>query len=117
MAPDGQIAQKASALLRLYALMNKELKEKSLDALFKNVEVPLAYVLFRMEQQGVAIDIPFLKKLSKETNKEIELLVKKIYKMAGEDFNLNSPKQLGHVLFENLKLPVIKKTKTGYSTD
>lgn len=117
VAPDGPVAEKASALLKLYALMSKELKERSLDKLFSEVEVPLAYVLFRMEQQGVAIDIPFLKKLSKETNKEIDLLVKKIYKMAGEEFNLNSPKQLGHVLFENLNLPVIKKTKTGYSTD
>ncbi|MFA6378933.1 MAG: DNA polymerase I, partial [Candidatus Omnitrophota bacterium] len=111
------IAQKASALLKLYLSMGKELKEKSLDRLFYDIEIPLAYVLFCMESQGVAIDVAFLKELSQETNKAMELLTQKIYKIAGEEFNLNSPKQLGHVLFDKLKLPVVKKTKTGYSTD
>ena len=116
-APDGPIAQKAIALLNLYTLMDQEMKEKSLDRLFSDIEVPLAYVLFRMESQGVAIDTAFLNELSKETTKEMGALTKKIYQMAGEEFNLNSPKQLGHILFDQLKLPVIKKTKTGYSTD
>jgi len=117
LSPEGQISQKAAALLKLYQLMADDLKDKSLDKLFEDIEVPLAYVLFRMEQQGVAIDIPFLKELSKETTKEMGTLTKKIYQMAGEEFNINSPKQLGHILFDKMKLPVLKKTKTGYSTD
>jgi len=117
LPPEGGISQKTVTLLKLYQFMADELKSRSLDKLFEDVEVPLAHVLFCMEKEGVAIDIPFLKDLSKETTEQMVTLTAKIYQMAGEEFNLNSPKQLGRILFEKLKLPVVKKTKTGYSTD
>ncbi|MDP8266080.1 MAG: DNA polymerase I [Candidatus Aceula meridiana] len=109
--------QKVSAMVGLFKIFKKELEEKTLLKLFEEIEIPLSYVLYRMEQEGVCLDIKFLKKLSTEANKEITILSKKIYKMAGEEFNLNSPKQLSHILFEKLKLPVVKKTKTGFSTN
>lgn len=104
-------------IFRLYPLLRDELKDKSLIKLFEDIEIPLAYVLFRMETEGVAIDEKLLGKLSKELDKKLEGLVAKLYELAGMEFNLNSPKQLSHVLFEKLKLPVVKKTKTGLSTD
>ena len=70
-----------------------------------------------MELSGVKIDVKLLKDMSKEVTKELEVIVENIYKMAGTKFNINSPKQLSEVLFEKLKLPVVKKTKTGFSTD
>jgi len=109
--------QKVSAMIGLFKIFRKELQEKSLLKLFEEIEIPLSYVLYRMEQEGVCLDVKFFKKLSVEANKEITSLSKKIYKMAGEEFNLNSPKQLSHILFEKLKLPAVKKTKTGFSTD
>lgn len=110
-------AQEACVIDELYPLMVKELKEKSLLNLFNDMEMPLAYVLFRMEKEGVTADVPLLKGLSKECDRKIQELTARIYQLAGEEFNLNSPKQLSHVLFQRLKLPVVKKTKTGFSTD
>ncbi len=113
-----QKAAKAVLFLhRLYPLMLKELKEKSLLKLFEDIETPLAHVLFTMESQGVNLDLDLLKKLSQTCDKQIKTLSEKLYAQAGGEFNLNSPKQLSHVLFEKLKLPVIKKTKTGFSTN
>lgn len=107
----------ASQLLRLHKVLADELKAKALESLFTEVEMPLARVLFGMEKQGVGLDIAFLKDLSLRTNQQIQAIAKKLYQLAGQEFNLNSPKQLAHILFEKLKLPVVKKTKTGYSTD
>jgi len=81
------------------------------------VELPLANVLAKMEMNGVALDTGFLKELSVKVSGEIEELVKKIHSEAGEEFNLDSPKQLAEILFVKQKLPATKKTKTGYSTD
>lgn len=111
------LAQQAGLVFKLYPLLKKGLEEKSLCKLFEDIEIPLAYVLFRMETEGVAIDTKLLEELSQETQKKIESLIHELYQLAGTEFNLNSPKQLSHVLFEKLKLPVIKKTKTGFSTD
>ncbi len=103
--------------LRLRKVFEGELFKKELDKLFKDIELPLIDVLCNMEKNGVKIDVEFLKKASKASEKELSGIVANIYKMAGEEFNINSPKQLSGVLFEKLGLPVIKKTKTGISTD
>jgi len=113
----GPRAQEAAALLEMYPILLGELKEKALLKLFEQIEAPLAYVLFRMETNGVRIDRKILSGLSLETEKKINVLNRQIQQMAGAPCNLNSPKQLSVLLFEKLKLPVVKKTKTGFSTD
>ncbi|MBN1870312.1 MAG: DNA polymerase I [Candidatus Omnitrophica bacterium] len=116
--PEGpKLAGQAQIIERLYPILMKELKEKSLLPLFENIEMPLAFVLYKVEENGVNLDLTLLKKLSKDCAAKVDELTATLYAMAGEEFNLNSPKQLSHILFEKLKLPVIKKTKTGLSTD
>jgi len=110
-------AQKAKLAADLYQLLDKRLKEHELSKLFVDLEMPLAFVLLRMEKDGVKLDETLLSRLSVETAKKIDALVKDIYRLAGEEFNLNSPKQLSEILFQKLKLPAVKKTKTGFSTD
>jgi DNA polymerase-1 len=90
---------------------------EKLDKLFNELEMPLMKVLLKMEEVGILLDVDKLNFLSKEYSEKIVQLETKIYKEAGEKFAINSPKQLSHILFERLELPVIKKTKTGYSTD
>lgn len=103
--------------LRLEKILDKDLSAKGLDELFYKVEMPLVEVLSRMEINGVSVDTEYLSELSAEMEKRLEKLTKKIYEIAGEEFNINSPKQLSLILFEKLKLPVVKRTKTGISTD
>jgi DNA polymerase-1 len=103
--------------LRLKNLFEKEIFKKELEPLFKNIELPLVDVLSDMEKNGIKIDVDFLKETSSEMEKELSSLIKDIYQIAGEEFNINSPKQLSQVLFERLGLPIVKKTKTGASTD
>lgn len=103
--------------LRLKSVIEKSIAEKGLRELFDKVEIPLIPVLGTMERSGVSIDKGYLGKLSGEMEKKLDILTKKIYKIAGEEFNINSPKQLSKILFEKLKLPVIKRTKTGISTN
>src|SRR3989454_11106156 len=79
--------------------------------------MPLVGVLARMEEAGVAVDVPYLRTLAEEMERRLEELTTEIYRLAGMEFNISSPKQLGFVLFEKLQLPPGKKTKTGYSTD
>lgn len=110
-------ARSVQLICQLYEPLAKEMKERDLWKLFDELELPLAFVLLQMERDGVKLDEALLAKLSVETGKKIDALVKDIYQLAGQEFNLNSPKQLGEVLFEKLKLPPVKKTKTGYSTD
>ena len=97
--------------------LEKKLKEKELDELFCKVEIPLIDVLADMEARGVSIDKKYLARLSEEIQKDIAKLEKKIFKLAGETFNINSSKQLQVILFEKMKMPVIKRTKTGASTN
>jgi len=85
--------------------------------LYNNIELPLIKVLAIMEYNGVNIDRNWLESLSDKLGKRLDIIREKAYDLAGEEFNLNSPKQLGEILFEKLGLPVIKKTKTGYSTN
>ncbi len=110
-------AELASLLVQLYAVLSRELKEKDLEKLFVEIEMPLVSVLYRMEREGVCLDTQLLQELSRECEKKIAVLLKNIFEIAGEEFNLNSPKQLSRVLFEKLGLPVIKKIKTGFSTN
>lgn len=103
--------------LRLKKILEKEIAGKGLDGLFYDVEMPLVEVLAIMEINGVAIDKEYLDELSAILDKSLKKITAHIYELAGEEFNINSPKQLSKILFEKLKLPVVKKTKTGISTD
>ncbi len=94
-----------------------DLKEKGEYKLFEEIEMPLMKVLADMEHEGVLVDKDMLSEYSVSLSGKVENLSKEICELAGTEFNVNSPKQLGEVLFEKLKLPVIKKTKSGYSTD
>ena len=93
------------------------IKERDMDKLFYDIENPLVKVLADMENIGFKVDREYLDELGEKFNSEIEELEKSIHDDAGEEFNVNSPKQLGEILFEKMGLPVIKKTKTGYSTN
>ncbi len=102
---------------RLKEIFSALLEEDDLEDLFENVEMPLSFVLKRMEQEGMTLDTERLGKLSEEISTELEQLTEGIYAVAGEEFNINSNQQLQRILFEKLGLPPGKKTKTGYSTD
>jgi DNA polymerase-1 len=102
---------------RLRPVLQKELYEKGLDSLFFNLEMPLVGVLADMESTGVTLDLELLRSLSVKVQEELIGLVEKIYQLSGGQFNINSPKQLRNILFDRLKLPAIKKTKSGPSTD
>ena len=104
-------------LFKLKEVMTAALKDKGLLKLFSDVEMPLVDVLFEMESTGVQIDTGVLRDLSKDLEKKLKKLIASVYELAGCEFNINSPKQLGEVLFHKLKLPIVKKTKTGVSTD
>lgn len=101
----------------VYPKMEEKLKETEMDGLFYNVEMPLVEVLGSMEYIGMKVDKDQLNELKEKFTTIINELENEIFELAGEPFNINSPKQLGVVLFEKLGLPVIKKTKTGYSTN
>ena len=97
-------------------VLDTKLKEAGMDRLFYDIEMPLVFTLFDMEQTGVRIEAEALKTYGDELGGRIVELEKEIYDLAGEAFNINSPKQLGVILFEKLGMPHAKKTKTGYST-
>ncbi|MBR3811531.1 MAG: DNA polymerase I [Agathobacter sp.] len=97
-------------------VLEKLLKEQGMDKLFYEVEMPLVFVLYDMEQEGICMDAAALQEYGSKLEGSIMELEKKIHEAAGEEFNINSPKQLGVILFEKLGLPNGKKTKTGYST-
>ncbi len=107
----------ADLTLRLRDAFAPELAELELDSLFRELEMPLIPVLARMEEHGIRIDAPFFRDLSRKLAIELDLLKEEIWKEAGEEFNINSTPQLRAILFEKLELPVIRKTKTGPSTD
>lgn len=111
------LCSKAVYVFRLYDVLKQQLIGNNMMELYEKVEHPLIEVLSFMEIQGFTVDESMLLKLSKEFGEEVDRLTGEIYDLSGESFNINSPKQLGYILFEKLNLPVIKKTKTGYSTD
>lgn len=92
------------------------LQEKQMDTLYREIELPLIFTLADMELQGIAMDAPALAEYGQRLAERLTALEQKIYEEAGEEFNINSPKQLGIILFEKMEMPGAKKTKTGYST-
>ncbi|MBE3585460.1 MAG: DNA polymerase I [Thermoanaerobacter sp.] len=111
------LAARADAIWRLSELLAEKLRLAEMERLYYEVELPLVTVLADMEMTGVAINRQHLEEMSRELEAKIASLAGQIYQLAGEQFNINSTRQLGHILFEKLELPVIKKTKTSYSTD
>ncbi len=110
-------AQEVCAIAELLPILEERLARDGLDALYHDVEMPLTSVLARMEREGVRVDEAALAALSREYQRELTRIEAEIHALAGEPFQIASPKQLQRVLFEKLKLPVLRKTKTGYSTD
>jgi len=107
----------ADMTLRLAEKLEPQILEKGLGPLFYDMEMPLVKILGQMEKTGIRIDRAYLESLGKEFRVLADGIEKEIYELAGETFNINSPKQLSVILFEKLKLPVLRKTKTGFSTD
>jgi len=107
----------ADLALKLHNVLKPELEKRGLDKLANEIEFPLIEVLIKMEANGVAIDEETLQVISKETESRAKELEAKIFDEAGSTFNIDSPKQLGHILFEKMGIPSFKKTKTGLSTD
>jgi len=119
--PDDQtraehIVRKALTISNLKDRIVEKLHENKQYELFKELELPLSFILAEMEFEGIKLDVDRLKRMGEEISNQLKELEKRIYEHAGTTFNINSPKQLGTILFEKLGLPVIKKTKTGYST-
>lgn len=118
--PEDIIAQhagtKAVAVWNLHETVSEKLKQNEQYELYHNLELPLAKILGKMESTGVKTDLEILQKIGTELSSRLEFLESTIYEIAGQTFNINSPKQLGVILFEKIGLTPIKKTKTGYST-
>lgn len=112
----GHVARKTATIYDLQSILMNELTENELMELFTGLELPLAKILAGIEQNGVKIDVDRLKDMGMALNERLDTIEAHIQELAGEKFNVNSPKQLAVVLFEKMELPVIRKTKTGYST-
>ena len=110
------LARKIRTIESLYEPILEELENKNQLDLYFDIELPLAHILGEMEMEGITLNASTLQEMKGQFAGRLEEIEQKVYAEAGEEFNLNSPKQLGVILFEKMKLPVIKKTKTGYST-
>lgn len=110
------LARKVNALDILMEKVLKDLEDKDQLSLYSDIEMPLANILAKMEIQGIKVDARILQEQGYKLDNQIATLEQEIYQEAGVEFNINSPKQLGEVLFEKMQLPIIKKTKSGYST-
>lgn len=110
------VVNKALTIYQLREEIDAELRKNKLDELFYHLEMPLSIILAKMEMTGIKVDDQQLKQMGAELAEKLAELEKEIYALADTKFNINSPKQLGEVLFEKLELPVVKKTKTGFST-
>jgi DNA polymerase-1 len=115
--PEERAAEEADLIVRLRDVLEARLREREVERLYREIELPLAEVLARMERVGVAIDVHALASLSATLRARLDALTQEIYRLAGTEFNIGSPKQLAFVLFEKLQLPTLKRTKTGFSTD
>ena len=114
---DHYLATHAHYLMPLKEVLSGRMAELGVDRLFYEVETPLLYVLSTMEAIGVLVDPDVLLTISKDIDVQMKGMEERIYAHAGRSFNINSPKQLGEILFVDLNLPMVKKTKTGFSTD
>ena len=115
--PAGDLAAEARAIWRLKPVLWEKLKEQALDRLYTEIEFPLCRVLGEMERTGVTVDRAALETFGEMLTNRIEDAQNTVFAYAGEEFNINSTKKLGEILFEKLGLPPVKKTKTGYSTN
>lgn len=111
------VSQSYTLFQRITEAVQQQLEQKNLWTIYRKLERPVISILYRMEQKGIALDVDALAKYSQQLAGELAEQEKKIYALAGEEFNIGSPKQLGVILFEKLGLEGGKKTKTGYSTD
>ena len=111
------LCERSAAVKELYPSLKEQLEEKELISVLKEIEIPLIEVLNAMEEEGIMIDPEYFNKFGIEVGEKINELEEKIYEIAGGKFNLNSPKQLAEVLFINLNIAPVKKTKTGLSTN
>ncbi|WPU65754.1 DNA polymerase I [Peredibacter starrii] len=109
--------ERVEAILKLYPILRDKMKEMNVERPYDELDIPLIKVLAAMELEGVSLDVPFYKNLENDFSRQIEEIEAEVVKAAGDKINLRSPKQVGELLFEKLQLPVIRKTKTGYSTD
>ncbi|MCH7495111.1 MAG: DNA polymerase I [Candidatus Marinimicrobia bacterium] len=107
----------ADVALQLVNLLVPMVEKEGMTKIFQEIEIPLIHVLLRMEKAGVYLKVDHLKRMSNDLDVDIKEIEQRIHKLAGEEFKINSPKQLSHILFENLGLPPTRKTKTGFSTD
>ncbi len=110
-------AYQADLILQLSDPIHRAIQGEGMLSLLTDIEMPLVALLSQMEQQGMRVNVPLLNELSKEMAIQLAELTTRIHRLAGVEFNINSPKQLSEVLFQRLNLPVIRKTKTGFSTD
>ncbi|TVX92347.1 DNA polymerase I [Paenibacillus agilis] len=110
-------ARKAYVIRHVVPMMKADLERYEMSKLYDELELPLSSILAQMEKTGIHVDKESLEQLGKQFTEQIETTMVRIYELAGTEFNIGSPKQLGEILFDKLGLPVVKKTKTGYSTD
>ena len=111
------LAQKAYLTGALYVALMTELDQSKQTALYRDIEFPLCRILYEIEKEGFTVDVAALKEFSQRLGEMQDEIASRIYMLAGEEFNINSPKQLGNILFEKLGFPHAKKTKSGYSTN
>ncbi len=115
--PGPMLAERARWVHRFWEHAAADLRDKALWAIYEEIERPLVPVLAVMERHGIRVDPGRLEAFAKELERDLDNLRREIYRLAGEEFTIASPKQLAHILFDKLKLPAVRRTKTGYSTD
>lgn len=110
-------AEDADVTFRLYQIFRKSIKDSGVEPILREMEMPLISVLAKMEKTGIALDVPYFEELARDFDREIRHLESEIHRQAGGPFNIASTKELQKILFDNLKLRIVKKTQTGFSTD